>query len=90
MIYVERVYQECAMQVSRWGNSLAIRLPAAVVEALELHEGDEIEIEVADRRRFRVARDRRRDDAIQALTKLGWRLPEDFRFSREEANRRGS
>jgi antitoxin component of MazEF toxin-antitoxin module len=26
------------MQVSKWGNSLAIRLPASVVEALELHE----------------------------------------------------
>jgi antitoxin MazE len=77
------------MQVSRWGNSLAVRLPVAVVEALELREGDEIEIEVADRRRFRVARDRRRDDAIRTLSKLGWRLPEKFRFSREEANRRG-
>jgi len=36
------------MQVSKWGNSLAIRLPVAVVEALGLREGDEIEIEVAD------------------------------------------
>ena len=35
------------MQVSKWGNSLAIRLPAAVVEALELKEGDDIEIRVA-------------------------------------------
>ena len=31
------------MQVSRWGNSLAIRLPASVVEALDLKEGDSIE-----------------------------------------------
>ena len=31
------------MQVTRWGNSLAIRLPAAVVEALSLKEGDDIE-----------------------------------------------
>jgi hypothetical protein len=30
------------MQVSKWGNSLAIRLPAAVVEALKLKEGDSI------------------------------------------------
>ncbi len=29
------------MQVSKWGNSLAIRLPAAVVEALKLKEGDD-------------------------------------------------
>jgi antitoxin MazE len=35
------------MQVSKWGNSLAVRLPAAVVEALDLKEGDQIEIRVA-------------------------------------------
>ena len=29
------------MQVGRWGNSLAIRLPAAMVEALDLKEGDD-------------------------------------------------
>lgn len=36
-----------AMQVSKWGSSLAIRLPAAVVEAMQLEEGDDIEIHVA-------------------------------------------
>ena len=39
------------MQVAKWGNSLAVRLPAAVVEALELEEGDQIEILVAGLRR---------------------------------------
>jgi antitoxin MazE len=78
------------VQVSKWGNSLAVRLPAAIVEALSLREGDEIEIEVAGRRRFHVARDRRRDAALEALRNLGWTLPPDFRFSREEANRRGT
>ena len=58
------------MQVSRWGNSLAVRLPAAVVEALGLREGDEVAIEVADSHTFRVARDRRRDEAIEALRAL--------------------
>jgi antitoxin MazE len=77
------------MQVSKWGNSLAVRLPAAVVEALRLREGDEIEIEVADPRRFRVLRDQRRDDALAALRDLGWSLPPDVTLSREEANRRG-
>lgn len=43
------------MQVGRWGNSLAARLPAAVVEALGLTDGDEIE--VAGERRLRVQRD---------------------------------
>jgi antitoxin MazE len=78
------------VQVSKWGNSLAVRLPAAIVEALGLREGDEIEIEVAGRRRFRVARDRRGDAALEALRSLGWTLPPDFRFSRAEANRRGA
>jgi antitoxin MazE len=60
------------MQVSRWGNSLAVRLPAAVVEALGLQEGDEIAIEVADPRHFRVGRDPHRDAAFEALRILGW------------------
>jgi len=38
------------MQVSKWGNSLAVRLPAVVVEALDLKEGDEIEISIAGKR----------------------------------------
>jgi antitoxin MazE len=77
------------MQVSRWGNSLAVRLPAAVVETLGLKEGDEIAIEVAEPRRFRVARDTRRDEALETLRGLGWTLPDDFRFDRDDANARG-
>ncbi len=34
------------MQVAKWGNSLAVRLPAAVVEALKLKEGNQIEIRI--------------------------------------------
>jgi antitoxin MazE len=77
------------MQVGKWGNSLAVRLPAAVVEALGLQEGDEIAIEVADSRTFRIGHDRRRDEALEALRALGWTLPPDFRVSRDEANARG-
>lgn len=78
------------MQISKWGNSLAVRLPAAVVELLGLREGDEIEIEVADPHHFRVARDPRRDEALESLRTLGWTLPLDYRFDREEANARGA
>ena len=78
------------MLVSRWGNSLAVRLPAAVVEALGLKEGDDIAIEVADPHHFRIARDPRRDEALETLRSLGWTLPEDFRFDREEANARSA
>lgn len=76
------------MQVSKWGNSLAIRLPASVVEKLGLLEGDEIEIEIAGPRQFRVGRDARRIKALERLKALDWSLPPGFRFSREEADER--
>jgi antitoxin MazE len=76
------------MQVAKWGNSLAIRLPAAVVEALKLKEGDEIEIHVADAREFGVARKPGRSELLRRLRAFRGRLPDDFRFDREEANAR--
>jgi antitoxin MazE len=77
------------MQISKWGNSLAVRLPRAVVETLGLKEGDEIAIEVADPASFRVARDTRRQDALNGLRNLGWVLPPSYCFSRDDANQRG-
>ena len=77
------------MQVGKWGNSLAVRLPAAVVEALQLKEGDEIEIEVAGERSFRVARDLTKEEAIARLRAHARPFPPGFRFSRDEANERG-
>lgn len=76
------------MQVSRWGNSLAVRLPAAVVEALQLREGDEIEIEVAGARAFAVRKRPGVRDLLARVRKLRGRLPADFRFDRLEANER--
>ena len=74
------------MQVSKWGNSLAVRLPAAVVEALELKEGDQIEIRVARRRAFEIGRDRSRERALARLRKLQRPLPPGFVFDRDEAH----
>jgi antitoxin MazE len=76
------------MQVAKWGNSLAIRLPASVVEALKLKEGDEIEIQVADERNFGVARKPGREDLLARLRAFRGRLPTDFKFDRDEANAR--
>lgn len=76
------------MQVSRWGNSLAVRLPSILVEALDLKEGDEIEISIAGKRDFRVARDRSKDRAIEQLRRMKWSFPPDFKFNRDEANER--
>ncbi|WP_374667913.1 AbrB/MazE/SpoVT family DNA-binding domain-containing protein [Ramlibacter sp.] len=77
------------MQVSKWGNSLAVRLPVTVVEALKLQEGDEIEIQVAGRRTFEVARAPGTRALLERLRKYRGRLPPDFRFDRLEAHERG-
>lgn len=76
------------MQVAKWGNSLAVRLPKAVVEALNLKEGDEIEIEIAGTHRFEIARDKSREEALTRLRKLKRPLPKGFKFDRNEANER--
>ena len=76
------------MQVAKWGNSLAVRLPAVVVEALRLKEGDEIEIHIANAREFGVARKPGREDLLNQLRAYRGRLPRDFKFDRQEANAR--
>ena len=76
------------MQVAKWGNSLAVRLPSAVVEALELKEGDQIEIRVASDREFEVSRDRSKDKALARLRRLRRPLPPGFTFDRDELNER--
>ncbi len=74
------------MQVAKWGNSLAVRLPAAVVEALGLKDGDEIEIYVADARHFGIARRPGRAELLKQLRAFRGRLPADFKFDRDRAN----
>lgn len=76
------------MKIAKWGNSLALRLPAAVVEALKLKEGDEIEVHVAGARDFAVARKPGRAELLKRLRAFRGRLPPDFRFDRDEANAR--
>lgn len=74
------------MQVAKWGNSLAVRLPAAVVQALELKEGEEIELHVVGERTLEVARKAPRRELLERLRRLRGRLPADFRFDRLEAH----
>ncbi len=88
-IHYKKVYPGgIEMQVSKWGNSLAIRLPAAVVEALQLHEGDDIEVVIEDERVFQVRKKPDRDALLARLRKFRGKLPADFKFDREEANAR--
>ena len=76
------------MRVSKWGNSLAVRLPAAVVDVLGLKEGDQIEVRIAGPREFEIGRDRTREEAIERLRKLRRPLPAGFTFDRPAAHER--
>ena len=77
------------MRVAKWGNSLAVRLPALVVEALKLKEGDDIEIHVAGARAFEVSKAASAREVLARLRKYRGKLPPDFKFDRVEANERG-
>jgi antitoxin MazE len=79
---------EIVMQIAKWGNSLAVRLPAAVVDALRLREGDDVEIHIADVRSMGIARKPGREEVIERLRVLRGRIPADFKFDRDEANGR--
>lgn len=77
------------MQVSKWGNSLAIRLPSSVVKALALCEGDDVEITIADERVFQLKKKAGASDFLARLRRFRGTLPADFKFDRDGANGRG-
>ena len=78
------------MRVSKWGNSLAVRLPAAVVEVLDLKAGDDIEIDVASARTLSVRRTDEGDrQTLARLRSYRDRMPANFKFDRLRANERG-
>lgn len=44
------------MQVVRWRNSLALRLPEAIVKALDLKKGDNVMVDVIGERSLSIAK----------------------------------
>jgi antitoxin MazE len=75
------------VRVSKWGQSLAVRLPAEIVKKLRLRPGSNIEITVT--RPSRRTTKRQRKDAVERLSKLRVKFPEGYVFDREEAHERG-
>ena len=76
------------MQVSKWGNSLAVRIPSTVVDALSLREGDDIELQVVTSRSWEVTRTPSNRELLTRLRRFRGRLPDGFRFDRLEAHER--
>ena len=75
------------MQVARWGNGYAVRIPSAVMRALDLKHGDEIDI-VAGNKRFEIARAVDRATVLDDIRRMARPLPPGWKIDVEEADGR--
>ena len=77
------------MRVSKWGNSLAVRLPKALVDQLGLKEGDQLNVVAARDGSIEVeTKEEQRRRALNRMAARNWTLPPDYKFDRDEANER--
>ena len=77
------------MQVAKWGNSLAVRIPADVARVLNLKIGDEVELTALDDKQLAIVTEQqRRDAALARIHAMARPLPPGYSFDRDEANAR--
>jgi len=77
------------MQIARWGNSLAVRIPADVARELGLKEGDDIQLCALNADQVAIITERqRREAALERLRQFRGTFPADYKFDREEASAR--
>jgi antitoxin MazE len=72
------------MQVAKWGNSLAVRIPADVARALGLKEGDDLDVRATGDRTLELSRKLTREEVLARMKALNLKLPEGYKFNREE------
>jgi antitoxin MazE len=86
-IHLAHVYLwRASMQVAKWGNSLAVRLPTAMVKALDLKPGDELDFRILGERELGIAQRPDLEALLERVRKYRGRMPPDFKFDRWEAN----
>ncbi|PZP47389.1 MAG: AbrB family transcriptional regulator [Agrobacterium fabrum] len=76
------------MRVTKWGDSLAVRIPADVAEALHIKEGDEVDVITIAEPVAQEPTEEERRRALEKIRALRWTLPPDYKFDRDEANER--
>ena len=76
------------MKIAKWGNSYGIRIPKDVLRALNLQEGDEVEVKRTSEGDLEISRAKRRSAVAEELSEFRWELPADYKFDRDEANAR--
>jgi antitoxin MazE len=76
------------MRVTKWNDALAVQIPDDVAKSLDLKEGDEVELAVtADNHRRPISAEER-EKILEYIRSQRWKLPEGWKFSRDEANER--
>ena len=76
------------MHISKWGASLAVRVPKALVKELKLKAGDEVDLVALGRRKLGLSKIDRRAEFLDRMTEFNWPAPEGYKFDRDEANER--
>lgn len=75
------------MQIAKWGNSLAVRLPIDLVRRLGLKEGDQIDV-VAGDATLKVQRQPQAEEVLEGLRRFRGKLPAAARLSCDAAHER--
>ncbi len=82
------------MQVAKWGNSLGVRLPMALVRQLGISEGDELIVNPVKKKSkasapvVEISRAPSKQELIESMRKYRGYWPVGWKFDREEANSR--
>jgi len=79
------------MKLAKWGNSLAVRVPANMIQEENLQEGDDLDLRFIADRVLEISRNNARLEALEVIRKLRRPLPAGYKFNRDEIyERRGS
>lgn len=77
-------------KVSKWGNSLGVRIPSRMAESMDLKQGDSVRLVPLGTASIGIApvEPLSKSEALERLGRLRWKLPADYKFNRDEANSR--
>ena len=72
------------MKISKWGNSLAMRIPADVAEDLGFAEGDQVKI-ISKDGRLVAEKEMTKEEALKRVRALRGMIPAGYKFKRSDA-----
>jgi antitoxin MazE len=76
------------MKLAKWGNSFAFRVPAELMRKMNLTPDEDFQFRQTGEDSFEIIRDRRRQEALEAIRRLAKPLPPGYKFNREEIHER--